>query len=275
MKKIILLSISLLVASVAFCQDFEGEITWKIDAQMLKTRENASPDNNNSEMAKAREQLQKQLKSPEVANNPQAKEMLEKILAQMPSPEANSGGSLADNMMPKAMLIKIKNGSSVLTMQGGMVASMMGDILSLKGKPETYAIKRDKKTYSIMPQSKALKGDEIFTVSKTSETMKILGYECTKYIISNPKSKNAESQIIYASTQVKGIDFKFLSNMKMGNSDKYSSAMKQIEGVPLRIEVKTPDANVNMECTQIEKKKMSDADFVVPTDYKEVKGMGF
>ena len=275
MKKLILLPLLFFVISSTFCQDFEGEVTWKIDAQMLKSKGNSSPENNNAEMKKAREQLQQQLKSPDVANNPQAKEMLEKILAQMPSEEASEGGSMIDNMMPKAMYIKIKNGSTLLTMKGGMATNMIGDILTLKGKPESYSIKRDKKTYTVIPQSKAKKEESTLTVTKTTETMKILGYNCTKYIISNTKSKTAESQIVFATTQIKDIDFKSFTNLKVGNSDKYSSAMKQIEGVPLRMEIKTTDMNMNMECSQIEKKKMNDADFMIPSDYKEVKGMGF
>ncbi|TAF74641.1 MAG: DUF4412 domain-containing protein [Bacteroidetes bacterium] len=273
MKKVFLLILPIFLSFTLFSQDFEGVISWKMQSSMPKQA--AMPQNANADMSNAREELMKQLKNPEVANNPQAKEMLEKMLAQMPSSDAPSGANPMDNMMPKGMIIKIKGGNTLVSLEGGMAASMMGYILTLKGKPESYAIKKDKKTYSVLPKSNQKTNEAALLVTKTTETMKILGYDCVKFIITNPKAKTPETQFIYATTQIKDIDSKLFKDVKAGQDDKFGAAMSKVDGVPLRMEVKSDDVSITMECTKIERKKLNIAEFTIPKDFKETKMFGF
>lgn len=274
MKKVFLLILSIFLSFTLFSQDFEGVISWKMQTNM--PNQPAMPQNANADMSNAREELLKQLKNPEVANNPQAKEMLEKMLAQMPSSDATAGTNPMDNMMPKGMTIKIKGGNTLVSLEGGMAASMMGDILTLKGKSESYAIKKDKKTYAILPKSNQKADTEsTLSVTKTTETMKILGYDCVKFIITNTKAKTPETQFIYATTQIKDIDAKLFKDVKAGQDDKFGAAMAKVDGVPLRMEIKSADVSITMECTKIERKTLNQDEFSIPKDFRETKMFGF
>jgi Domain of unknown function (DUF4412) len=46
-----------------------------------------------------------------------------------------------------------------------------------------------------------------------------------------------------------------------------------IEGVPLRIEMVTPQANTVMQVLEIKRESLSASDFAIPSDYKETQGM--
>src|SRR6185436_2931609 len=111
----------------------------------------------------------------------------------------------------------IKDGNSLVTVDGGMMA---GDILHLKDKVESIRLDRQNKTYSVMnagnnpgnPMGEVAKP----TVTKTSETAKILGYNCTKYVVVITERGQTITQNLWATTEIKGIDMKAFAKQRMG-----------------------------------------------------------
>lgn len=107
-------------------------------------------------------------------------------------------------------------------------------------------------------------------VTKTNETAKIAGYNATKYIVEVNNNGNKTIQNIWATTEIKDFDLKSLSKQKFGRDKMY---LDKIDGVPLKIEMSTKEANMTMQVTEIKREPLNAADFTIPADFKEVPGM--
>jgi outer membrane lipoprotein-sorting protein len=183
------------------------------------------------------------------------------------------GGDL-NSLMPKGYTAKFKNKNMLSVMEGGMMSSM--EFLYLSAKDKAYVINKSSKTYSPVPTTTAAddKKDVDVKITKTSETARILNYTCTKYIADVKTDKGTSMQQIFWSTKdLPGIDYKNMAKQRLGNSSQrmwYS----EIEGVPLKIEMKIPQGNMIMEATEIRKQSIPESDFVIPADFKET-SLGF
>ena len=155
-------------------------------------------------------------------------------------------------------------------MEGGMANGM--EILHQKDMPATR-VNRAEKTYTRMPQGQQGAPTNQVKVTKTAETAKLLGYNCTKYIAEVSDRGKTMQQVFWATTEIKDMDMKSMSNQRMGQG---GTAMfyDQIEGVPLKIEMASPEGNMVMEVTEIKRQPMSDAEFSIPADFKEAKKPG-
>src|SRR5690606_9982755 len=105
-------------------------------------------------------------------SNPQMKAQIEQMLKMAEGGETNS-------LMPKSMVLKIKDNNSVSLMEGGVLGNH--EILSLKNK-KSYKIDRKAKTYSVMSTAEDSAKFDNVKITKTNETKTILNYPCTKYI---------------------------------------------------------------------------------------------
>lgn len=86
MKKNILILIVVAFLTEVQSQNFEGTFNWSIESPSLNKKIAKLSETNSSEATKmddAKQQMMEQLKNPDIANNPQAKEMIEKMLAQL------------------------------------------------------------------------------------------------------------------------------------------------------------------------------------------------
>ena len=108
-------------------------------------------------------------------------------------------------------------------------------------------------------------------VTKTAETAKILNYNCTKYIVEVTDKGNKINQIIWATPDIKDIDFKTMAKQKFGKGQRIY--FDKIDGVALKIEMKMPEAGMTMQVTEIKREPLNAADFAIPADFKEVPGM--
>jgi hypothetical protein len=169
------------------------------------------------------------------------------------------------------MIIKIK-GSDVLTkMEGGFIGI---ESLYIKSKDQSYTLDRENKTYSVSAKSdNAQKQSDGTTikVTKTSESVKVMNYNCTKYIVEIQSKGQTITQNLWATTEIKDIDLKGISRQKMGSGQKLF--YEEVEGVPLKMEMKMSDFIITSEVTSIKKESLSPADFVVPAGFKEVPSM--
>ena len=275
MKKNWLFLLSL-VSMACYAQSFEGTVTWSMKyeitdpakkAEMEKSQKTMNDPANQEKMKK----MQEQMNSPEMKammeSNPQMKARMESAMKMM------QGGDMG-SMMSKGFTIETKDNNSLTKMNGGMMSM---DLLYLREKNQGYMLDRTAKTYRVMSSSgnPGQKRDSVkHTVTKTTETMKILNYTCTKYIVTMTTEKGSTiNQVFWTTTEIKGLDMKSLSRQRMGNSGQ-SMYLEGIDGVPLRIEMGTEQMNMIMEVTEIKKETLPASDFVIPADFKETKGYG-
>ncbi|MEP2668494.1 MAG: DUF4412 domain-containing protein [Cyclobacteriaceae bacterium] len=262
-----ILTIFLLVFCVNVqAQNFEGTISWTIkteikDAKMKAQMEEAQQQMNDPAMQAQLKQMQEQMNDPQMKammeSNPQMKAQMEKVM------KMSSGGGMND-MFPTGMTVKIKNQNALTRMDGGM---MTGDILYLSEKGQSYRVDRESKTYSVLSGGNN-NGNDV-KVTKTAESASILGYKCQKYQVEMTEQGKKLTQYIWATTELKGIDMRSLSDEKMRNSAIY----KEIDGFPLKMQMVMPEMEMTMEAKEVKEQSLPANEFIIPSNFKEVKGM--
>ena len=189
---------------------------------------------------------------------------MEKQLKMMQGMQSGGSGS----MMPQGFTIKIKGGNRLTIMEGGM---MTGEMLYQKDKDQTVRLDRPNKTYSVLPTGGGNTNGTPMTpkVTKTGETAKILGYNCTKYVVEITEGGRPSTQSIWTTTDIKDFDLKSLAKQRMGQGQ--SLFYEGMDGVPLKIQASTKEGNMVMEAIDMKRETLDASLFTVPADYKEVK----
>ncbi len=273
MKKIITVAL-LLVVMQGQCQMFEGTIKWAMKMEVTDPKMKAQMEQGQQRMKDPATQA-KMKEMQEKMNDPQMKAMMEanpQMKAQMESVmKMSQGGGDMSSIMPSGFLYRVKGGNTLTIIEGGM---MPMEILYLKDQSKTVRLDRKNKTFTWMSHANEMEHGEMpkVAVTKTGETMKILNYNCTKYIAAVTEKGKTINQIFWTTKDIKDFDMKSLTKQKMGKGGQ-PMFYEGIEGVPLKIIMSTPEANMIMEVLEIKKETLSAADFTVPTDYREVKGM--
>ena len=266
MKKITLF-LFLLTCTIAGAQSFEGVMVWKMNMQMdeaTKAQMDAAQAKMNDPATQAQmKELKEKMNDPEfkkmMESNPQMKAQMEQMIKM-----AEGGGDMS-SMLPKSLTIKIKDQNTLTKMEGGMMSNI--EMLYLKNKNTTYKINREGKTYSVLTGSDTMKLSNV-KITKTSETAKILNYTCTKYVAESTLQGRPVQQIFWATTAIKDLDFRSMSRQRFGQGQQ-SMFYDKIEGVPLKIEMKSDQFGMTMEVTELKKQSLSASDFTVPKDYKQ------
>lgn len=273
MKKNILILIVVAFLTEVQSQNFEGTFNWSIESPSLNKKIAKLSETNSSEATKmddAKQQMMEQLKNPDIANNPQAKEMIEKMLAQLSVSEDNTS-SLISNIIPTGMIMKFKNGNSYSEMVGG-VSDMIGGTLTLKGNKNSYLINKKNKEYSIIPSKSTNTNSQRSEIIKMNENLVILGYNCTKYQINSYFGEKKTTQFAYFTTEIKGINAEEFKGIQVSQDDNgISEAFSKINGIPLKMEINIEGNHLIMECKSIKKMILNEADFKIPTSFKQTK----
>ncbi len=274
MKKLLIIALSIVTLN-AWSQGFEGTMKWSMKMEVtdpeMKAKMEAGQQKMNDPANQAKmKEMEAKMNDPQFKKmmeaNPQLKAQMENVMKMQ-----SGGGNMMENMMPKGMTVKIKGGNTLTTMEGGM---MSGDILHQADKNQTVKLDRQNKTYFVFPAGNSAPGQPEGpkpTITKTSETAKILNYNCTKYIATVQERGQTITTSIWATTEIKDIDLKSLAKQKMGRGQSFF--YEGIDGVPLKIESAMKEGKMVMEATDIKKESLSAADFVIPSDYTESKGM--
>jgi len=272
MKRIALFSL-LLIVLAGHAQNFEGIITWSVKYEITDPTRRAEMEKNQKAMSDPANQekmkkMQEQMNTPEMRAmmdaNPQMKARMEAAMKMMQGAETNS-------IMPRSCIVKIKGLNSLTKMEGGMMAT---ETLYQGDKKQSYIINRDAKTYSLLrPDSGNIRRADTLkhTITKTSETRKILGYTCTKYIVMI-MSHDTINQFFWTTTEIKGLDMRNFPRQRPGNSNQ-PLFYEGLTGVPLRLEISTKQMNMAMEVTDIKRQALPETDFTIPADFKESKGL--
>ena len=137
-----------------------------------------------------------------------------------------AGGITMDSMMPKGVSLKIKGGSSLSVIEGGMTA---GEVLTLADKNVAYLIDRPSRTYSTLNQNSAaaLAPSGRYKITKTGETTTILGYSCTKTLVEETGGRGAATTYtIWSTNAIAGANSKQFSQLKLtqGGDSSFMSA---------------------------------------------------
>lgn len=270
MKKLLFIPV-LLAAWAASAQSFEGTIRWTMsmeitDPAMKAKMAQAEQQMNDPETQKKMKEMEAKMNDPEMKKmmdqNPQMKAAMENAMKNM---RGGTGPSIS-NMMPKGMIVKMKGMNVATYMEGGMVDGT--EILHRTGQP-TVRINRKEMTYSNMPEMAKPGQEPEVTVTKLTETAKIIGYECQKYQVEMKMQGQTVKQYMWTTTEIKDIDVKALARQR--NAQGQPMFSDKIDGFPLKIEVASPQGNMVMEVAEIKRESLSDADFTVPAGYKETK----
>jgi hypothetical protein len=268
MKKLILPILMLMTFKVV-AQKFEGTIQWSMKTEITDPKKKAQFEeaqkrmNDPANQAKMKE-MEARMNDPQfkamLENNPQMKTQMTQAMAAM------RGGS----MVPTGMKVKIKGANTITTMDGSMVGS---EILYLQDKDQSFSVDRQNKTYAPLPNpgETVANSTSNVNVTKTEESIKILGYNCTKYIVESTVNGKPIKQSLWATTEIKDLDLNGLWKNHFGKGKLY---FDKIQGVPLKFEITNNDALVTMEVTAIKREPLNADEFVIPADYKQISFMG-
>lgn len=258
--------------AISFCiaQNFEGTIKWSVKSEITDPKMKAQMEEAQKKMSDPATQAQmKQMQ--EKMNDPQMKAMMEQnpqLKAQMENAAKMMQGGDMSSMMPTGFTIRVKNGNTLTHMEGGMMGGT--ETLYKKDKSETFLINRNSKTYSKMAGNHP--NDPATTqvkVSKTSETQKILNYTCTKSIVTTTHEGKSITQYIWTTKEIKDFDLKSLSKQQVGKGQ--SMFYDNIDGVPLKMEMITPQMKMTMQVMEIKKESLPVSAFEIPGGYTETK----
>ncbi|CAN5447320.1 hypothetical protein BH09BAC3_BH09BAC3_32460 [soil metagenome] len=279
MKKSMLLALLLLVFFESKSQIFEGTVKWtmkmdisdpKLKAQMAEAEAKMNDPKMKAEIKAMQDQLNDPKMKAMMDANPAMKAQIESQMKMM-----SGGGGVGNGMTPSGITMKMKGGNVLSKMDGGMMSGM--ETLFIKDKSQTVNLDRSNKTYTILssagsnPAKNGKTADVKFT--KTGETTKILGYNCTKYIAMITDDGKTVNENFWTTTEIKDFDMNALSAQRMGARGR-EMLPAGLEGVPLRIEMSTPEGSMIMEVAELKRETLSASDFVIPSDYKEVKMSG-
>ena len=266
----------MIITSVLLAQtNFEGTIKWGMSMTSAAGTPAKTPELSAKQKAELQDniaKLEQQMNDPQMQamfqSNPSLKATLEQQLQSMKLMQGDGGVS---NLLPKSYTVKIKDGNSYTTVDGGAMAAM-GDILYLKSTNKTYFIKTSAKTYSVSPKSasaSATTDNKTVTVAPTTETKKILTYNCTKYIVTITENGVVQTMNIWATKDLKQYNAQSFQTDGVGQKS-MTNAFKEIDGVPLRIEMTEKGQSVVMEVLELNNTPLSTSDFVLPAGFKEV-----
>jgi len=178
-------------------------------------------------------------------------------------------------MMPTHYRMLFRNGDSKFIQEGGIMAAMMGDIITKGEAGKTYFVNHTTKMVNEFTPKESNEKTEIKpVVTKENETVKILGYQCQKYkvVMKNDKGEEATTTYLWAAK-----DLKFSSK---GGSKRYGTGQFQYEGVegfPLKMQVITKAQGSNMTMTMTAVNLSTTApdakEFEIPANYTKEEGL--
>ncbi len=266
MKKLLIFG-ALAATSIAGAQSFEGTIHWSMSMQFTDPAMQAQMAEAQAKMNDP--EVQAQMKEMEAKmNDPEMKKMMEQnpqMKAAMENAMKMAKGGGMNSMMPSGMMIRIKGNNSATVMEGGPVDGM--EILHRDGE-QSVRINRKESTWSKVPEGQAGPEPEM-TVTRGTQTAKILGYTCQQYMVQVMAGGQTINQVMWTTTEIKDLNIKSLSRQR--NTQGQQLFSDKIAGIPLKMEVTMPQGNMVMEVKEIKREKLSDSDFSVPSGFKEVK----
>jgi len=164
-------------------------------------------------------------------------------------------------MLPTEFKVSFKGEYSTFTMDMGIFTTTVisnnttNEKLSLTEVPmqnKKIAVKMSPEQFKKM-QGLAV-NEEDLKVTQTSETKKIAGYNCTKYLMKD-KESNTDAEI-WATTEI---------NMP---TNSLNATIKGIKGVPIAFNTNASGIKSKLTLKSVVEEPVADISFVAPTDYE-------
>lgn len=176
------------------------------------------------------------------------------------------------SMMPNSYTLKMKGDQSRFAIQGGMVSSFMGDIIT-NGKGVSYMLMPSQKVAYKISDAEPVKEEPVnYKVTNTGINETIKGYKCTKYkvIIKGEKGEEITSYL-WASEDLK------ITMPKNASNQNALRAYQGVDGFPVKIEQNMNQMGISFNMTiilnEVTEGSIADSEFKLPSDYKVQEGM--
>lgn len=262
---------SLVFPLVARAADFEGTLQWSFKAEITDPALKAEMAEGQREMADPAQlaEMKAMLEDPEMkammAQNPQMRAAIE-AQVKMAEGAAGQSGDMITALMPKSMTLRAKDGRTHTQTEGG---AMPMEFIGRTDPLETILINREARTFSKVPHddAKDLTEKSDYRVTKTQKTTKILGYTCTQYLVEVTQDGQLMKGIFWATSDIPGLAASSLLNARVGGGE--DAFMKEIDGVPLKMEMTLPQMKMMIEATSIRAGRVPDSVFEIPADFTE------
>jgi hypothetical protein len=238
-------------APVVRAQEFNGTMQWSARIEFLDPQ---------------MDMVQSAMKNPEMLSlllqNQQLRGMLESKLGPL---NANGG---ATSLFPTGFTLFVKGQRALVKTAGGMVSR---EVLSLGDQRVAYSLNRAARTYQKIADS-AMSGAGAAVKSKvtrTKDSAVILGYGCNRFLVEVDDAGTKSHFSVWTTIEIKGLDAAAVKRLSWGQAGS-PDFLGKIEGVPLKIDVVTPDAKVGLVATGLKLGAVDGALFVLPTGFKQV-----
>lgn len=264
---------TLVSALAAHAADFEGTLKWSFKAEITDIKMKQQMAEAQQQMADPAklEQMKAMLENPEMKammeQNPQMRSAIEaQIKLAEDAAAGKGGGDMLSAMMPKGMTLQTKGGRSHMQTEGG---AMPMEMVGRNAPPEATMIDRQARTFSRVPmdQAKTEAAKVGHKVTKTNATAKILGYTCEQYLVEVTKEGQKMTGVLWATDDIPGLNASALAQARLGGGD--DAFMREIDGVPLRMDLTLPQMRLKMETTSVQAGTIPDSVFEIPAGFTE------
>jgi hypothetical protein len=261
--KIFLVVLCTCVSTILFGQKFEGRIKYTIQME--------SPDTaSQARMAKAKK----------VLRDPKSASTLDEHATKLNDPKMMGTRDQANRKLlresemalrglgryPTGMTLSAKNGMVLMEFD-----SIYPDykILLLSDTASKIVLDHKQKKYFQMP-ARTGRGstDSTAVITKTQETANILGYTCTKYVVTKNRAPFPITQEFWITEEIKGVNTKVLSSQAVATP---VWLLARVPGVPLKMTSKSREGNVSMEATEVVKQIVDKTLFSIPQGYQKLR----
>lgn len=171
-------------------------------------------------------------------------------------PEAKMDASQAA-MMPQNMKVSLNGNKSKVEINMASMSQII--LMDADAKTTTVLIDMMGQKVALKPKDKSGNNAKVPVVNVTSETKEIAGFVCKKAEIHFGDEKSMASPMIVYFTEAIGDNKIFYDN-------EYST----LPGIPMEFQYKMQGMNMFLTANSVEKGKVSNRDFEVPSDYKEM-----
>jgi hypothetical protein len=172
-------------------------------------------------------------------------------------------------MIPTQYQMFIKGDKTAMVYKDGMMALMMPKLVIDAKTNESYIVNDAAKTVKTMetpPVDPTKDQAAVKKVVETSETMKIAGYLCKKYLITIVDDQNGQEMVMtmWITDQLGQVNYG--KNASVASMSPWIKA--GVKGMPLKMTFSQMGAPIEMEAIAVEKKEIPDSFFAKPAGYK-------
>ena len=266
-------ALTCLVVFSAYAAEFVGTLKWTFSAEVTDAELKAKMAEAQKEMSDPAKlaQMKASLENPQMKammdQNPQMRAAMEAQIKMAEDAAAGkAGGDMITSMMPKAMTLRTKGTKTRVITEGG---AMPMEIITRPGEPNAYLVNRPAKSFSKLPLSASEDAAKkmSYKVTKGGGTAKILGYTCEEYLVEVTHDGQTIHNRLWATDDIAGLNTAALAKARFGGDD--APYLKEVDGLPLRMEMTHPQMRLKMEATSIKEGSISDDEFEVPDGFIE------